>query len=473
MLLFSTILNIDNSLTKDEFLKLVIEWNQGSRHNDNIITNLMWDGSYNQKFGNEKVSLDFKEYRNEDILAVRYEKKLDDGVIWNTDYIMNFKESKMSIMLDRSFTEDAINVDRSFKTPVFIKLLIEKGYVLDDNNLPITMNPHWINDENYQMLVEVINGAKVYDLPIVYVLKTFLNRTPIDVGKLSYALKGVAHVFVQEDVSSNDLIRSFCDDKNEYNGNIGIYYQTDMIQKKRRRVLEHFDPDVVSQSIVRDIIHYTNQQTIPYLYTWDGVLTSLFQDRFRSQKAKRAEAEKTKEETDEVLRVFSDEMNDLEEENKRLTSKLLDRENELEYYKNEFFNRQGVNEGFLSSGTEKEFFQGEKRAFVLSVLSDSLGGMSDKTRKKHIIQDIVQQNEIDDILNNRRDEIKRLLTDYKGINSKLKQELKKLGFVVSEDGTHYKLTYYNDNRYTIVMAKTPSDSRAGKNNVSEINKKVL
>ncbi|NYS34788.1 hypothetical protein HZZ02_13915, partial [Streptococcus danieliae] len=97
--------------------------------------------------------------------------------------------------------------------------------------------------------------------------------------------------------------------------------------------LEHFDPDVVSQSIVRDIIHYTNQQTIPYLYTWDGVLTSLFQDRFRSQKAKRAEAEKTKEETDEVLRVFSDEMNDLEEENKRLTSKLLDRENELEYYK--------------------------------------------------------------------------------------------------------------------------------------------
>ncbi|WP_160333014.1 hypothetical protein [Streptococcus danieliae] len=335
------------------------------------------------------------------------------------------------------------------------------------------MNPYWINDENYQMLVEVINGAKVYDLPIVYVSKTFLNRTPIDVGKLSYALKGVAHVFVQEDVSSNDLIRSFCDDKNEYNGNIGIYYQTDMIQKKRRRVLEHFDPDVVSQSIVRDIIHYTNQQTIPYLYTWDGVLTSLFQDRFRSQKAKRAEAEKTKEETDEVLRVFSDEMNDLEEENKRLTSKLLDRENELEYYKNEFFNRQGVNEGFLSSGTEKEFFQGEKRAFVLSVLSDSLGGMSDKTRKKHIIQDIVQQNEIDDILNNRRDEIKRLLTDYKGINSKLKQELKKLGFVVSEDGTHYKLTYYNDNRYTIVMAKTPSDSRAGKNNVSEINKKVL
>ena len=30
MLLFSTILKIDKSLTKDDFLNLVIEWNQGS-----------------------------------------------------------------------------------------------------------------------------------------------------------------------------------------------------------------------------------------------------------------------------------------------------------------------------------------------------------------------------------------------------------------------------------------------------------
>ena len=35
------------------------------------------------------------------------------------------------------------------------------------------------------------------------------------------------------------------------------------------------------------------------------------------------------------------------------------------------------------------------------------------------------------------------------------------------------LTYFDDNRYTITMAKTPSDGRAGKNNVSEINKKLF
>ncbi len=169
MLLFSTILKIDKSLTKDDFLNLVIEWNQGSPHENNVIPNLNWDGSYNQKFGDETISLEFKEYRNEEIIAVRYVKKLDDGIIWKTDYIMNFRDYKMSIMLDRSFTEDAIGVDPSFTTPLFIKLLIEKGYVVNDNDLPILMDPHWIDFENANILTDVINSTKSYDLPVVYV----------------------------------------------------------------------------------------------------------------------------------------------------------------------------------------------------------------------------------------------------------------------------------------------------------------
>ena len=42
MLLFSTILNIDKSLTKDDFLNLVIDWNQKSPHDDNVIPDLIW-----------------------------------------------------------------------------------------------------------------------------------------------------------------------------------------------------------------------------------------------------------------------------------------------------------------------------------------------------------------------------------------------------------------------------------------------
>ena len=473
MLLFSTILKIDKSLTKDAFLNLVIEWNQGSPHEDNVIRNLKWDGSYNQKFGDETISLEFKEYRNEEIVAVRYVKKLDDGIIWKTDYIMNFKDYKMSIMLDRSFTEDAIGVDPSFTTPLFIRLLIEKGYVVDDNDLPILMNPHLIGCENLSVLTAVINGTKFYDLPVVYVSKTFSNNIPIDVDKLAYALKGVAHIFVQEDLETNTFIREQCNSTNEYNGAIGIYYQSDVVKHKRFLNYEYFDPTITRQNIVKEIINFTNQQSIDPLYTWDGVLTSLLRDRFESQKSKRTKAERTKEETEELLDSFSNDFDALTEENGRLRSSISDLESELAFYR-DAFNKKTVNDsGFLSSGSEKEFFQDEKKELILSVLSDSLANILDDTRKKYIVQDIIQQNTIKEILSKKREEVKRLLTDYSGLNGKLKQELQQLGFTITEDGKHYKLTYFNDKRYIIHMAKTPSDGRAGKNIVSDINNKVF
>lgn len=473
MLLFSTILKIDKSLTKDAFLNLVIEWNQGSPHEDNVIRNLKWDGSYNQKFGDETISLEFKEYRNEEIVAVRYVKKLDDGIIWKTDYIMNFKDYKMSIMLDRSFTEDAIGVDPSFTTPLFIKLLIEKGYVVNDNDLPVLMTPHLIDRENASILTAVINGKKFYDLPVVYVSKTFSNNIPIDVDKLAYALKGVAHIFVQGDLGTNTFIREQCNSTNEYNGAIGIYYQSDVVKHKRFLNHEYFDPIITRQNIVKAIINFTNQQSIDPLYTWDGVTTFLLNDRFESQREKRTKAERTKEETEELLNSFSSDFDDLTEENSRLRDSISDLENELAFYKDAFNNKTVNDSDFLSSGSEKEFFPDEKKEFILSVLSDSLANIQDDTRKKHIVQDIIQQNNSEDILSKKREEVKRLLTDYRGLTGKLKQDLKQLGFSISDEGKHYKLTYFDDNRYTITMAKTPSDGRAGKNNVSEINKKVF
>ena len=473
MLLFSTILKIDKLLTKDSFLNLVIEWNQGSPHKDNVISDLNWNGSYNQKFGDDTISLEFKEYRNEEIVAVRYVKKLDDGIIWKTDYIMNFKDYKMSIMLDRSFTEDAIGVDPSFTTPLFIRLLIEKGYVVNDNDLPILMDPHLIGCENLSVLTTVINGTKFYDLPVVYVSKTFSNNIPIDVDKLAYALKGVAHIFVQEDLETNTFIREQCNSTNEYNGAIGIYYQSDLLKHKRFLNYEYFDSTITRQNIVKEIINFTNQQNIDPLYTWDGVLTSLLRDRFESQKSKRTKAERTKEETEELLDSFSHDFDELTEENGSLRSSISDLESELAFYRDAFNNKTVNDSGFLSSGSEKEFFQDEKKEFILSVLSDSLVSIKDNTRKKHIIQDIIQQNNSEDVLSKKREEVKRLITDYSGLTGKLKQDLQQLGFTISDEGKHYKLTYFDDNRYTITMAKTPSDGRAGKNNVSEINNKVF
>lgn len=40
MLLYSTILDISPALTKDNFIQLVIDWNQNDQHEENIIRDL-------------------------------------------------------------------------------------------------------------------------------------------------------------------------------------------------------------------------------------------------------------------------------------------------------------------------------------------------------------------------------------------------------------------------------------------------
>ena len=217
MLLFSTVLAINDTLTHDKFIELVIEWNQKSLHTENIIPNLVWSGERNIRFGDDGLWMDIQEYRNENIIAVRCEKIVEDGVIWDTDYVMNFDEMKMCIQLDRSFKEEALVLDEKFSTPHFISMLIDKGYLKDDKILPVLNTPTIIKESNMNILTDVINGTEKYELPVVYVSKNHFNSDPVDIWWLAKRLKGVAHVFIQSHRKLNGMCREMCNDKNEFN----------------------------------------------------------------------------------------------------------------------------------------------------------------------------------------------------------------------------------------------------------------
>ena len=53
------------------------------------------------------------------------------------------------------------------------------------------------------------------------------------------------------------------------------------------------------------------------------------------------------------------------------------------------------------------------------------------------------------------------------MTGRIRQSLKELGFEITEEGKHYKVTYYGDSRYQTTYAKTPSDGRSGKNCAQE------
>ena len=147
MILFSTILKFNATLTKDAFIQLVLEWNCTSKYKENIVPDVSLYGSYSGKFGNEKLSLEFVDYPEKQIMAVRHEKITDDGVIWDTDYVVNFEEKRIAIRLDRTYSAEALVMNGKFSTPHFITLLIEGGHLAADRDLPVLRTPMTITDE--------------------------------------------------------------------------------------------------------------------------------------------------------------------------------------------------------------------------------------------------------------------------------------------------------------------------------------
>ena len=494
MLLFSTILDIHSSMGKDDFIRLIIDWNQGSSYANNVIQGIEWNGERNVRFGDENLWLAIVEYRNKNIIAARYEKREADGAIWDTDYVMNFATMKMAIRLDRSYTQEALSTDYRFSTPHFITLLIERGYLKKDCGLPVLRTPIEIEEENLEKVSEVINGKMKYKIPVVYVSRTFYDEDPVDIGILAGRLKGVAHVFAQKSNVSNPKLKEMCNGQNEYYGAIGIYYPNQAIghRKYLYHSLEGHDTYLL-EKVIRAVIQYCNAQMIDALYTWQGVNNALLRDNLTVQRTerlnaeaaqKRAEEEAThlldtldeeerrirkkafedaRAEADELLEGVDEEMAKLQRQIDELT-----RENEALLFENQGLKAKldsTESIPILFMGDEYEFYQGETKDIVLSVLSDALSGLpQESSRRADLVKDILQANDYKKISESKADEIKALLKNYTGMNGKLRQEMNDLGFVISEDGKHYKVSYHGDGRYQTVFAKTPSDGRSGKNN---------
>ena len=502
MLLFSTVLDVEKSLTKEDFIKLVLEWNQGSPHESNVIKGINWNGERNIRYGNKKLWIDIEEYRNKNIIAVRFEKVEEDGAVWDTDYVMNFQDMKMSIRLDRSYLEEALMIDSKFSTPHFITLLIERGYLKKDGLLDVLRKPVFIDYDNIQILSDIITGETTYRLPIVYISKTYYDENPVNVNLLAGKLKGVAHVLVQESNCTNNRLKMLCDGKNEYYGAIGIYFPTQAMGHRRYLYRHAMGRDNrLLGKVVRDVIQYSNSQMVETLYTWQGVNNALLRDRLFCQKEERAQAEeerrkalyellqlkgnldKTQEkmqqkaievakaEADKILDGFEEDMLKLQEQVEQLSrmNDALASENYGLRSKINAVDKVPV----IFFGDEEEFYSGEIKEMILDSLEESLKTVTSNTRRYDVLNDILGKNEYERVRDKRENIIKNMFKDYKTLSGTMRQELKDIGFEVTDDGKHYRLTYYGDDRYKTTIAKTGSDWREGKNIASVILKNMM
>lgn len=496
MLLFSTILPINQSMSADDFIRLVIRWNQESNHQNNVIPNLQWNGDRNVRFGDENLWLDIEEYSKGNTLAVRFEKCEENGVIWDTDYVVNFAERKIAIRLERSYSQ-TIPENQSYSTPHFITLLINQNYLEKDGDLPIERTPCIIGKDDLEFLAAIIKGEQRYQLPVVYVSRTQQNELPVDVSFLSSRLKGVAHVLVQEDHSTNYILRELCDDKNDYNGAIGIYYPDSSLEP--RRLLYHASEgydDLLTERVCRNVIQHCSSRMLDALYSWQGVTNAILRDRLQTQLEERIIAEQARKKAEEETNRLLDSLDEKEqqikkkardeavfeantilesadEEMKDLQRRVdeLTRANEALMFENQGLKTKldmSDSMPVLHMGDEYDAYQGEIKDIILTILEEAIANLYPNSRRMHIVQDVIQSNDFKHQTDKNAEEAKRLLKSYSGMPAKLRQDIERLGFEISDDGKHYKLRYHGDGRYTVTIAKTPSDGRSGKNTLQDL-----
>ena len=476
MILFLTTLDIGEFVTQEDFIKLVLEWNAGSRYEENIVKGIEWCGERTVRYGDSKLWLEFVEYAEREILAVRHEKITADGVVWDSDFVMNFGTHRLTIQLDRTYSEEALVMGAYFSTPHFITLLIEKGFLAKDRDLPVLRTPIAVTDVDLEMCKRAFTEDNGYRLPVVFVSRTAEDKFPLSITWLASRLKGAAHVLVEESAESCAEIRKFFKMGNEPFGAVRIYYPLGTVRHKKFRFRSATgNEDVRLEKVIRHVIQYGIAQRVDRFCTWNGVNGAVLNNQLDHQIAvrKNAETEKLRAEAekDEVYETFSEDLQALQER----VAELM-KANEALQYEN-----QGLRAKYASSdavpmlyfGDEEEFYEGEIRDMVLGALDEALAATEKATRKGDILEDVLENNVYQHLSDERKQKVKALFKGYKSLTGAMRQELMALGFEITEAGKHYKLTYGGDARYMVTMAKTPSDNRSGINNAALSSKKML
>lgn len=460
MITYTTKFPVNESLTKEEFIKTVIKWNQGSQHDK--IEGVEWDGEASElRWSQDKISLEFQEVKTDGIIASRL-KKEDEHGLWTTDFILNTEKKYLSVSVGLVTTEFTTDFEPTYYPPYFVKLIVYSGYSGEDIGLQVSQKVHKAS-ECEELLKKVCENETRTSLPIVYI--TSLTDSEINVDDLAFRLQGVAHV-IYEDGSCEKNILDLPDEGNHDSRAIIFYPST---QKKADVIcFEEKNKDFIESRIINSVYSYMILRIRMNMDTWEGVLgEQLHLKNLDLLKSK----ESVEEENDYLYEEFGDQLKKMEDTNAKLNNEIQRLTAEVQGLRMKFSGNSQT--PIIMAGAEQDLYEGEIKEIVLEILEEYRKSCHEGSRRQHIIDDILQCNEYKRLPEKKREVLKKALKGYRSLNGSLKNELESLGLEITSDGKHYKWSYFGDNRYVVTAAKTSSDARSGMNLAAIMEKLML
>lgn len=463
MLVLFTKLYLKNEVTNEDLEKLIIKWVTGSPHYhfENLEEELINNGE-NGIESIEKTQKFFVTSYNDNSTDIKIYKlnNQNNKTLWSTEcaVVFNDKNKYITISLRCDIQEYNSQLPHKHK-PYIIKMLVESGFCKSDGTLPVSDTPIYISDNNINDIANMMKTGKPFNLPIVYLSKNF-NDYSVDPNKLAIWLSGIAHVVVEDSKEWSFKLRDLTNKKNAHNGYVGVYYPKTTLydlfarashKEKKKHAIN------ISCNVQQALVNYEN----PDEYTWNKIIHLQNKEKINTLKTS---GEETKQELQEFIDSFQSINDDLNDKVRSLKA-------QLDIYKNMVKNSKQECT-LLNSGEEDEFYAGEKKDLVLSLLNQIKDKINEDTRCFELLDSILKANEYNGCGKHIFKQLKTILNTSEKLSKSSKSDLKEIGFDVIEDNAHPKLIFHNNQKYKFPISGTPGSSRDGKNLNSDICKKL-
>lgn len=466
MITYSTQFPVKESFDKKTFVEFVIKWNQGSKYNK--FENIEWDReSYSVQWEETGKKLIIDELAHKGVVASRLIRQDEHG-LWKTDFILNYLQKYITIRVALETTDYTTDFYPTYYPPFFVKQIIYWEYSGIDATIPVGHDAY-VLDKYKDSIDNIVKGDTVFALPVVLISKKEYGELPVDVSDLAFKLQGVAHVIYEGDDVSLDLYSKQLDCEGSKGAAIILYPNKNM----KRRVINlsgvsNENPEQIMTRIINFIYEYSNQVMRIDIDTWEGIQNEKLHFQNGALLSNRKILEK---ENEELYEIFEEQLSRTEAANQDLNKEIQRLTVENQALRMRLASK--VQQPLIYMGDEVNFYEGEIREIILEILEEYLRNLKKDTRREHIVTDLLENNTYEHIPAKRREQIKTALKGYKSLGRSLRSLLESLGFVITDDGKHYKWTYFGDHRYSATMPKTSSDNRAGMNMASLIDNLML
>lgn len=456
---------LNNTTSSEDVFKECINWILDSPYTafaqeDLAKLNTNEDFSLSKK--QEYLEYSHSETQEIFISSLRYRKSTEIAE-WTTEVSTRVENNQHWINVVASIvTNTASKESPEIKKPLIIIRLISRFGGGDDNNVPISINPIILDENNKgtEIAEAVINANNSCKLPIVYISSNNNDRHTVIPERLARALSGMAHVIVEPNRDFSYSLRKNVASRNVYGGVVGVYWPKGSgvtLFRRESQEIKEFEKNIFDT--IREAL---STLISPQKCSWEEVIH--VKNRIAIQNLKKEGANAS--EANEVISLY-----DIELAEKTEHIQALNREIErLNVLVRVLEAKTPVQGGIvIDTGDEEDYFSEEILAITLHALKDhAQKSVRSKSRREHIITAILNNNNTEDRHEQKIKSLKEALRDYREMSKKVKGTLEELGFSVSADGKHWKVTYQEDERYTYILPKTGSDHRGGLNAAADI-----